>query len=151
MATKTGIKTAKSLDQTYVDEVLTRQVAALSLTGIMPSDVAKQLSVSVGTVRKILASPKYKEVLTAEAEEDFAPAVAKAKAALTKLTNKAIAALERALDEGSVRDALEASKIVLKAVGLAEDNEKQGDASITVIMPGASEPKTIEVVDNELL
>lgn len=142
-------KDLRSMDQTVVDEALTRQVATIMLTGASVADCAKRLSISPNAVRTITASDRYKEIVTTAAEEELAPALAKAKAQLARLSTKAVAAIERALDEGSARDALQAATIVLKSVGLHEEEKQQQDTSITVIMPGAAEPSIIEVKSEE--
>jgi len=83
--------------------------------------------------------------VTITAEDSLAPALSQAKAQLARLTTKAIKAVERALDEGSARDALQAASIVLKSVGLHEEKEQQSDTSITVVLPSGLEPVTYEI------
>ena len=144
MAEKT--KNLNSLDPTYVQEALTRQVATIMLSGATVTDCAKRLTITPAAVRRITASDKYKELVTVTAEDELAPALSQAKAQLARLTTKAIKAVERALDEGSARDSLQAATIVLKAVGLHEEKEQQNDTSITVILPsGLETPITYEV------
>lgn len=131
-----------------VSEALTRQVATIMLSGASVADCAKRLAITPNAVRTITASDRYKEIVSTTAEEELAPALAKAKAQLARLSTKAVAAIERALDEGSARDALQAATIVLKSVGLHEEEKQVQDTAITVIMPGAETPRTIEV-ENE--
>lgn len=139
-------KRVENMDETVVAEALTRQVATVLLSGISVTDCAKQLSITPAAVRRITASDKYKELVTQTAEEELAPALSKAKAQLARLTTKAIKAVEKALDEGSARDALQAATIVLKSVGLHEEKEAQQDTSITVVLPsGIETPITYEV------
>lgn len=142
-------KDLRSMDETVVNEALSRQVATVMLSGASVADCAKRLSLSPNAVRKITGSDRYKDLVKVVADEELGPALAKAKAQLARLSTKAVAAIERALDEGSARDALQAATIVLKAVGLSEDEKQQQDTSITVIMPGAAEPTTIEVQSEE--
>jgi transposase-like protein len=142
-------KNVATMDPTVVQEALTRQVAAVLLTGASVTDCAKQLSISPAAVRRIQASDKYKELVTETAESELAPALAKAKAQLARLSAKAVKAIEKALDEGSARDALQAATIVLRSVGLHEDEKQQQDTAITVIMPGATTEQVIEVQAEE--
>lgn len=138
-------KDLRSMDETVVNEALTRQVATVMLSGASVADCAKRLTLSPNAVRTITSSARYKEIVAKTAEEELAPALAKAKAQLARLSTKAVAAIERALDEGSARDALQAATIVLKSVGLHEEEKQQQDTQLTIIMPGAAEPKTYEV------
>lgn len=141
------------MDPTVVDESLTRQVATVMLGGASVAECAKRLSLSPNAVRTITASDRYKEIVAKTAEEELAPALAKAKAQLARLSTKAVAAIERALDEGSARDALQAATIVLKSVGLHEEESKQQDTTIQIVMPnGIDLGNTIDVpaeVENE--
>lgn len=143
--TRSKTKNVATMDGTVVSEALTRQVATVMLTGASVADCARQLTISPAAVRKIVASEKYKELITETADAELGPALAKAKAQLARLSTKAVAAIERALDEGGTRDALQAATIVLKSVGLHEETEKQQDATITVVLPGGAEPVTYEV------
>jgi hypothetical protein len=144
MSTKT--RNINNLDPTVVQEALTRQVATIMLSGATVTDCAKRLTITPAAVRRITATDKYKELVTVTAEDELAPALSQAKAQLARLTTKAIKAVERALDEGSARDSLQAATIVLKAVGLHEEKEQQNDTSITVVLPsGLEAPITYEV------
>lgn len=144
-------KDLRSIDQTVIDESLTRQIATVMLTNASVAECARKLAISPSAVKTILASDKYKEIVAKEAEQELGPALAKAKAQLARLSTKAVAAIERALDEGSARDALQAATIVLKSVGLHEEERQQQDTQLTIIMPGAESPTTIDVTpfDNE--
>lgn len=144
-------KDLRSMDQTVINEALTRQVATVMLSGASVADCAKKLTLTANAVRTITSSDRYKEIVATTAEEELAPALAKAKAQIARLTTKAVAALERALDDGSTRDSLQAATIVLKAVGLHEDEKQSVDTQLTVIMPNSAtpEPRTIEVQNEE--
>lgn len=146
MSSKT--KDLRSADPTYIDEVLTKQIAAIMVSGASVADCAKQLAISPAAVRKITSSDSYKTLMAQAADEELGPALAKAKAQLAKLSGKAVLAIERALDEGGHREALQAAGIVLKAVGLAEDEQKQQETQIIVQLPnGITNVEAIEVKD----
>lgn len=127
------------MDPTVVSEALTRQVATIMLSGASVAECAKRLSISPNAVRTITGSDAYKDLVKVVADEELGPALAKAKAQLARLSTKAVAAIERALDEGSARDALQAATIVLKAVGLHEDEKQQQDTMINIVMPNGIE------------
>jgi transposase-like protein len=138
-------KNVGNMDPTVVDEALTRQVATVLLTGASVTECAKQLSISPAAVRRIQDTEKFKELVAETAEQELGPALAKAKAQLARLSTKAVKAIEAALDGASHREALQAATIVLKAVGLHEEERQQQDTQINVILPGGESPMTIEV------
>lgn len=141
-------KDVRQMDKTVVDEVLTRQIAGILVGGASITDCAKKLNISPAAVRRIIETDKYKAIVAEAGEEELAPALAKAKAQLARLTTKAVKAIEEVLDTGAGRDKLQAASIVLKAVGLHENEEKQNDGNITIIMPGGTQ-NTQEVIEVE--
>lgn len=143
--TSSKTKRVENMDPLVVQEALTRQIATIMLSGASVTDCAKKLTITPAAVRRIIDTDKYKELITITAEDSLAPALSQAKAQLGKLVTKAIKAVERALDEGSARDSLQAATIVLKSVGLHEEKEAQQDTSITVVLPSGLEPVTYEI------
>lgn len=141
-------KNINNMEKTVVDEVLTRQIAGILVGGVSITDCAKKLNISPAAVRRIIETDKYKDIVSEAGEEELAPALAKAKAQLARLTTKAVKAIEEVLDTGAGRDKLQAASIVLKAVGLSENEEKQNDGNITIIMPGGTQ-NTQEVIEVE--
>lgn len=146
----TQTKNINNMDKTVVDEALTRQVATVMLGGATIGQAAKQLGISNAAIRRITSSEKYKEIVSKTAEDQLAPALAEVKSQLSKLSGKAVRVLEKAMDraiqEGEgLREGLEASKVVLKAVGLSEEKEVQQDTTIQIVMPSGIEvPVTYE-------
>jgi hypothetical protein len=142
------------MDSTVITEALTRQVATVMLTGASVTECAKQLTISPAAVRKIVASDKYKDIIADAAEAELGPALAKARGQLARLSVKAVKVVERNLDQyledgKGGREALNAATIVLKAVGLHEEGEKQQDTQITVVLPGGAEPVTYDVTPDD--
>jgi len=135
-------KRVNDMEKTVVQEALTRQVATIMLTGASVTTCAKQLAITPASVRRITESDKYKELVTQTAEDELAPALAKAKAQLARLTSKAVKAIEDTLDTGSGRDKLQAATIVLKSVGLHEEQATQQDQTIQIVMPNGIEHVT---------
>ena len=145
-------KNLRSFNETVIDEVLTRQVAAASLGGTSVADIAKELAISAASVRKIQGTPKYKELVTRAGEEELGPLLAKAKAGLARLSAKAVKVVEKAMDSaldgsGSMREGLAAAQVALKATGIHEEKEAQQDTQIIIKMPDGVSPVTYEVVN----
>jgi len=130
------VNTPESISQT----VLMQKVATLAISGYKTSQIAKELSLSLGLVRKITKDPKFLELIEETSEKELAPLLTKAKAEMARLVSKSIKVVENCLD----KDDLEAAKIVLKSVGLASQEEKQGSTELNIIMPGAKEPDTFK-------
>lgn len=142
------------VDPIVYDEVLTRRVAVLAMSGGTVPSMAKQLALSRAAVEGILSSPKYKEVVTLAGEEETNKALAKAKLDLTRLSSKAVKVVERAMDmaldgTGSMREGLGGAQLVLKAAGIHETEEKAQDSTINIIMPTGVEQMTYEVKKEE--
>lgn len=144
-------KDIRYVDQTVIDEVLTRRVAVLAINSASVPDIMKQLALSRQAVEMIQASPKYKEVVAQAGEEETAKVLTKAKLDLTRLSAKAVKVVEKAMDDaisgtGSMREGLGAAQLALKAAGIHESEEKTQDSNITIVMPsGVESPVTYEV------
>lgn len=143
------------VEPTVLDEVITRRVAVLTMSGGTVPTIMKQLALSRAAVEGILASPKYKEVVTLAGEEETAKALTKAKLDMSKLSAKAVKVVEKAMEsyltgDGSAREAIGAAQMVLKAAGIHETEEKQQDATINIIMPtGVEQVVTYEAQKEE--
>lgn len=131
--------------QVIQDEVFTRQIAAACLDGpkLSHSDIARQLNISPALVRKIVLSPRFREIVEEAAEETLKPALARARWRMAKLADKALNVIEQNLDDGNLQAAL----AVLKGIGMDQTQEKTSDTHLTVVLPGA---KTETAVDNSL-
>jgi hypothetical protein len=147
-------KDIRYVDQTVIDEVLTRRVAVLAINSASVPDIMKQLALSRQAVEGIMASPKFKEVVTRAGEEETQKALAKAKLDLTRLSSKAVRVVEKAMQDaldgkGSMREGLGGAQLVLKAAGIHETEEKASDSTINIIMPSGVEQMTYEVQKEE--
>lgn len=130
------------MDKVVEVEILTKQVAAALIGGATQSEAAKQLAIPLSTVRRIAATPEFKELLAKVGDEELAPVLAATKTKLARLANTAIKVVEYHLKENN----LEAAKLILKAIGLEKPEEQRvGDTTLTVVLPGASETNVIEV------
>lgn len=149
-------KNLGTLQQVVVDEVITKQVAALSIAGKKQTEIAADLGISYTAVRGICKTEKYHELVKMTGEEALGPLIAAAKAGLARLSAKAVRVVEKAMDQalegsGSMREGLAAAQVALKAVGIHEDANQQADMQIIVQLPnGVIDHKTIEVINEEV-
>ena len=147
-------KKITEISQAAQDEVLAKQIAMLELSGRTTQQISRTLSITPATVRKITGSEAYKHEVATLADDELGPALAKVKSNLAKLTGKAVQVLDKAMDRAistgeGMREALEASKVVLKSVGLHEEQETQQDSTIIINMPEGIHPVTYELKENE--
>lgn len=153
MSTKT--RRLDSVDPVVMEQIFTKQVVAMAISGLPANEIAKKLSISKAAVLKIQATENYKDIVTHAGEKDLAPVIAKAKHKLAYLAEKAVRVVEKAMDSaldgtGSMREGIAAAQLSLKAVGLHEEQDKQSDTQITVVLPGGVETRTIEVPNEEV-
>lgn len=147
-------KDIRYVDQTVIDEVLTRRVAVLAINSASVPDIMKQLALSRQAVEMIQNSQKYKEVVIKAGEEETTKALTKAKLDLTRLSSKAVKVVEKAMDAaldgtGTMREGLGGAQLVLKAAGIHETEEIKSDGVINIILPTGAEQVTYEVKKEE--
>jgi hypothetical protein len=139
--------------EVVIDELVVKQVAALSATGASPVAIAEQLGMSRYQVKKIIASGQYAEVI-----KDIGDEVVKgAKQVIRSKTSELAKEITRVLTERLAENDLEAVKVALKIIGFDNSDDKdKGETNINVILPGQSneqviEPefRTLEETDNE--
>jgi hypothetical protein len=124
-----------------IDAVLTKKAALLVLAGkdsIL--GLSKELGLSRWATKKLVDSQEFKAHLTNLSEAELLPLVQEMRQSIGKLGKKALQVLENHLDDNN----LEAVKLVLKTMGLMENEVKQADTTLNVILPGSTE-KVIEV------
>lgn len=125
-------------------EILCKQLINIRLTGATKKDAAVALNIPESSVRTLESSDLHRRLL-AEASGDLTDIIANTRAELAKLSPDAVKAIKETLKDGSHRDKMQAATIVLKAVGLHEDDKSSVDTNLTVILPGGEQVKTIEV------
>jgi hypothetical protein len=139
--------------EVVIDELVVKQVAALSATGASPVAIAEQLGMSRYQVKKIIASGRYAEIV-----KDIGDEVVKgAKQVIRSKTSELAKEITRVLTERLADNDLEAVKVALKIIGFDNSDDKdKGDTNINVILPGQNndqviEPefRTLEETDNE--
>lgn len=124
-----------------------KQLAAAALSGTVTiAALSRQFNLPRHTVKKIINSPEYTEVLGKMTDDEIMPVINRTRAKITKLGDKAVKVLEKHLEE----DNLEGVKLVLKVMGLDnKPEEKQADTNINVILPGSSEKDVPSIVINQ--
>lgn len=122
-------------------DAIIKRIATMYATGASTNLIAQTLNLHKNTVNKYIKHPSFMK----QYEEDYAkiaaPAKDKARKELARLVPKAIKVIERNLED----DNLEAAKMVLKAIGLEQEEESKGDTQIVVNLPNlGQEPKEVE-------
>jgi hypothetical protein len=125
-----------------IEEIITRKVATLMLANptITIQDLAKRLEISKDLVKRIQASDRFRELLKVTGEDAMSRAVSKTRQEMAELAQEAVRVIKFQLQENN----LEAAKIVLKTMGLEQQEKTVSDTQLTVIIPGQTEPKDIE-------
>lgn len=123
-----------------VDELISRQVAAIAIINPNVTDIAKQLNISKELVRRVMDSRQFREILIDIGDSSLGPAIAKVRSQTAKLVNKALKVIEDKLDEGD----LDAAKVVLKVLGVDNQEEKHQDTNLTVVLPNTVQASTIQ-------
>lgn len=133
------------INPVVIDEVITKQVAALAITGANPLQISQSLSLSRYQVQKIMQSDKFKEVLKDTGDAALADARQVMRAQTASLAKEMVRVLKKQLGD----DSLEAVKIGLKVLGIEQLDDKGGDTNISVVLPSMSESKKEDVTINE--
>lgn len=132
-------KALLSADPALKDAV-TKQVAALRISGMSKEEIANKIRISRRQVDNVIKSDEYKVIITEIGES----AVMEAKNVLKRRVSELVPQAYEALKNNLAEDNMEAVKVVFKAVGLEQKEESaQGDTSITILMPGQQEPKDV--------
>lgn len=131
--------------------MLQKQIATLVTAGMPLTEVCKTLKISRKRLNALCKDPGYRQFVDAQLDSEIGPLLVRAKTRMSRLVDKAVDAVERALTSGQTADELKAAGIILKAAGLEQQEEKQADTSITVILP-TPQPKEVvaEVIDDEI-
>lgn len=122
------------------------QVVAMVLAGANILEISREMNMNRGTVRKIMASYRFKELLDKANEGALKNAVAQARTGMAKLVTEALRVIEEKLKQDN---SLEAVKIVMKGLGLDNEEQKVQDTNLTVILPGAKQETIIDVTPED--
>ena len=127
------------------DEVLAKEVAAYTVSGLTPRAISEEMGVPIRRINAALRSDRFRITV----EELQGPMLAKARVQLrtriASIVKKVGDVLEKHLDDNN----LQAIPHALKILGIQEQEESKGDTNLTVILPGQGQqeisiPHTIE-------
>lgn len=116
------------------------RVGELFIKNRSRNEIAKLLGISVRQVDNLLKSNHFKDFLADAMDKAKIQASSFLKTQMASLAPKAVAALEKALEKGSV----EGVKVVMKSLGALEDDDQNQTAPITVVFPKGNDIKTVE-------
>ena len=125
-----------------VTQEVTRQIATRSAMGASLRELSEEFSFSRPVINRILGSELGRAVKKEIIDSAVTGAVAAIKRELADMSDLALGALRKNLEEGSI----EGVKVYFKALGIEAQETKgpEKSQSMTIIMPGASIPKDIE-------
>lgn len=129
-------------------EAIYAKLAIMIANGSSITQAAEHLGIHKNTARKFVKDPNFLKRYEDTLNEVVAPAKDKARREIARLVPKAIKVIENNLDD----DNLEAAKMVLKAVGVEqEENQDKGDTNIVVQLPSlGGAPVEVESTTIEL-
>ena len=129
-------------EKVIVDELLTRQIASMLASGSTAYVIAQELDLARTTVARIANSNATRALVKEIGESSVAAAKAQIRMETAGLVKKIMAVIHQQLDEGN----LDAVKVGLKVLGFNDQEQiAPGVQTLNVIMPGADQPRTIEV------
>ena len=137
---QTGPKLAEDL-------LLQKQIATLVTAGMPLAEICKALKISRQRLNKLCRDPGYKQFVDAQLDTEIGPIIARAKTRMSKLVDKAVDAVERALSSGQTADELKAAGIILKASGLEQQETQQQDNVLNIILPSSSAISNGKVIE----
>lgn len=124
------------------------QIALAKTKGATILELAKQFNMSTFTICKALKKDVVKDHIKTIENDVLVEAMSELKLGLSKLTGKAIKALEKAIEDGNMM----AVGLFFKGLGVgAEDNSKKdGPQNLTIVMPGATTEKPAIEIQSEV-
>lgn len=120
---------------TGLTDAVIRKGAALASTGATRPKIGTELGLTKYMVNKMFQHELFRSTLASISDDAVAEAKAKTRHDISKMQSKAMKALEKNLD----KDSLEAVKIFLKSMGLAEEVENKDGGGFTLML--ATQPK----------
>lgn len=147
--TKKPTPNITQVDPTVVSEVFTRRVAVLAMGGMSSKKIADEMGLSKDAIEKIQQGEVYKGYLKHVGEQDMNVEVIRMKHRLSTMAEKAAKVYEKVMEDyltgkSGARDAVTVAQSITRAIGADKGEEKQQDASITVILPGGKDVVTVK-------
>ncbi len=114
-------------------------------------ELAKECGLTLDQVKRVLASDRFKDASKALQEDKVKDAADVARVRLAGLGSKAVSTIQRVMDmvDDKPSDAVKAAIYTLQSLGIGAKEEKTQDASVTVVMPGASSQPRDIIVETE--
>ena len=121
-------------------------IASMKLTGVSNEKIRTEIGVKRHELNRILASDKFKGILTGITEKAVSHAISSWKTAISEATPDAIKLFHELLKDKNPR----ALDFYLKTIGLDKEQPNVQASSLTVILPsGPDNDKNIIEVKNE--
>lgn len=117
--------------QALVEQTRHDTIAAMLISGKSVSAIAEELGITRSAVNKITKTPEFKAHLQDISESMVSTAVNSWKSSMSHMIGKAMAVVERKLDEGE----LEAVKIILRSLGMDNKQETSSTGTLQIILP----------------
>lgn len=126
-----------------ITDTIRKKAAALAASGKNKQEVKKQCGLSVHGMNKLYKDEEFKRLVADIGDDAIVNSKNEMKLAISRMTKKAIVALEKNLDKHS----LEAVRTFLKIIGLGEGavTDDKGGGFTLVLANQKPEPQTIVV------
>lgn len=118
------------------------QVATMAVGGATVTNIAKQLQMTRPQIKRILGSDECIAAMQSITREALATAKARIRIGVADLADMVVEVIKSHLEKNN----LHAIAPALKVLGIVEEEpEKAKDTNITVVLPGARKPETIDI------
>lgn len=132
-----------------MSDTMLKKAAALAATGSSRNAISKALKISPYYVNRIFRDDQFQKYLTEIGDDAILHAKVEMRTAISKLSKKAIAAIDKNLAKHS----LEAAKVVLRTLGLDGTQKEEGadkNGGLTLVLASQpAKPQDIVVVDKK--
>jgi hypothetical protein len=122
-----------------VEEAFHKQIASLMISGLKPSEIAKQLNTTTYKISRVLKTDEFKDHLKEVTEVLVATAANTWKSAMQERISDSIKVIDHHLKNNN----LEAVKLVMKSVGIEKTEQQIQSGALTIVLPGQSAEKEV--------
>lgn len=123
-----------------VEEAFHKQIATLMISGLKPSEIAKQLNTTTYRISRVLKTDEFKDYLKEVTETLVATAANTWKSAMQERISESIKVIDHHLKNNN----LEAVKLVMKSIGIEKPEQQIQSGALTVVLPGAPVEKEVK-------
>lgn len=128
------------------DRVIAKKVAALLVSGASKAGIGKELGLKPWQVKGIVESYACKHAVLELSEHAVSTAKNSIKSEVSKMVKGIVATLQHHLDNKN----LNAIPHALKILGFSEEEKTEKSQNLTIIMPSAEAPKTVNAEYEEV-